>query len=74
MDLGTFVRVERKRQGLTQGQLAKKSGVGLNFVYQLEKNKKSVQLDSTNQVLEALGYKIGVVRDFKPWGSPEAAR
>lgn len=67
MEIGSFVRSERKRLGLTQQQLAVKSGVGLNFVYQLEKNKASVQLDSVNQVLRALGYKISVCRDFRPW-------
>ena len=67
MEIGNFVRTERKRQGLTQQQLAARSGVGLNFVYQLEKNKASVQLDSVNQVLRALGYQIGVIRDFRPW-------
>lgn len=67
MEIGNFVRSERKRQGLTQQQLADRSGVGLNFVYQLEKNKPSVQLDSLNQVLRALGYKVGVMRDFRPW-------
>lgn len=70
MEVGDFVRGERKRQGLTQQQLATKSGVGLNFVYQLEKNKPSVQLDSLNQVLRALGYCVGVKRDFRPWDPP----
>lgn len=67
MEIGSFVRSERKRLGLTQQQLADKSGVGLNFVYQLEKNKPSVQLDSLNLVLKALGYRVGVMRDFRPW-------
>lgn len=67
MEIGNFVRTERKRRGLTQQQLANLSGVGLNFVYQLEKNKKSIQLDSANQVLRALGYRVGVIRDFSPW-------
>lgn len=71
MEVGDFVRGERKRQGLTQQQLATKSGVGLNFVYQLEKNKPSVQLDSLNQVLRALGYCVSVQRDFRPWDAPE---
>ncbi len=70
MELGDFVRGERKRQGLTQQQLANKSGVGLNFVYQLEKNKPSVQLDSLNLVLRALGYSVSVKRDFRPWDEP----
>ena len=70
MEVGDFVRGERKRQGLTQQQLATKSGVGLNFVYQLEKNKPSVQLDSLNQVLRALGFCVSVKRDFRPWDAP----
>ncbi|SMF54826.1 helix-turn-helix transcriptional regulator [Pseudobacteriovorax antillogorgiicola] len=68
-DIGSFVRNERKRRGLTQKELADMSGVGLNFVYQLEKNKRTVQLDSTNLVLNALGYRVGVIRDFQPWAS-----
>lgn len=67
MNIGSFVRKERLRLGLTQTQLAERSGVGLNFVYQLEKNKKTVQLDTTNQVLAALGYQVGVSRRFVPW-------
>ena len=60
MDLGHFIRERRKAMGMTQQQLADLAGVGLNFVYQLEKNKPSVQLDCTRQVLEALGYEISV--------------
>ena len=60
MDVGLFVRERRKALGLTQQQLADLAGVGLNFVYQLEKNKPSVQLDCMRQVLEALGFEINV--------------
>lgn len=67
MEIGSFVRTERKRRGWTQQQLADLAGVGLNFVYQLEKNKATVQLLTTNQVLKALGYKVGVLRNFDPW-------
>ena len=69
IDIGTFVRQERKRRGLTQQELASMAGVGLNFVYQLEKNKQTVQLETTNLVLNALGYKVGVMRDFRPWAN-----
>ena len=55
IEIGTFVKQERKRRGLTQQELASMSGVGLNFVYQLEKNKQTVQLETTNHVLKALG-------------------
>lgn len=67
MELGSFIREERKRKGLTQAQLAEKSKVGLNFVYQLENNKQTVQLDKTNQVLNALGYEVSAMRKFDPW-------
>ena len=67
MEIGNFVRAERKRRGWSQQHLANLAGVGLNFVYQLEKNKPSVQLDATNSVLQVLGYKVGVQRDFNPW-------
>ncbi len=66
-DIGTFVKQERIRRGLTQQELADKADVGLNFVYQLEKNKPTVQLDKTNQVLKSLGYVVGAIRSFSPW-------
>lgn len=67
MELGKFVREERIRRGWTQQQLADLAGVGLNFVYQLEKEKPTVRLDTTNQVLKALGFEVGVQRYFRPW-------
>jgi len=67
MGIGQFVRQNRLLQGLTQQQLADRAGVGLNFVYQLEKEKPTVRLDTTNQVLRALGYEISVQRHFTPW-------
>lgn len=60
MDLGSFVRERRRALNLTQTQLADLAGVGLNFVYQLEKNKPSVQMDCTQQVLKALGFELAV--------------
>ena len=60
MDIGSFVREHRKGRNLTQQQLADMAGVGLNFVYQLEKNKPTVQLDCTRQVLQALGFDLSV--------------
>lgn len=60
MDLGRFIRDKRLSLGLSQTQLAERAGVGLNFVYQLEKNKPSVQLDCTRLVLQALGFELAV--------------
>lgn len=72
-ELGTLVRQVRTSRGLTQQQLAELADVGLNFVYQLEKNKATVQLDKTAQVLRALGYEIGAIRKFDPWGDRQGA-
>lgn len=65
MDLGSFVRMKRREQNLSQTELAEKAGVGLNFVYQLEKNKPTVQLNCARQVLNALGFDIGI-EDIAP--------
>lgn len=58
MDIGTFVRQKRREKNLSQTQLAELASVGLNFVYQLEKNKTTVQLNCARQVLQALGYDL----------------
>jgi y4mF family transcriptional regulator len=60
MEIGSCVREKRRALRLTQQQLADKAGVGLNFVYQLEKNKATVQLDCTKQVLAALGLELAI--------------
>ena len=41
----------RKKFGLTQVDLAEKSGVGLRFVRELEQGKQTLRLDKVNQVL-----------------------
>ena len=58
MDIGSFVRQKRRDKNLSQTQLAELASVGLNFVYQLEKNKQTVQLNCARQVLLALGYDL----------------
>ena len=48
----------RKQHGLTQEQLALKSGVGLNFVREMEQGKATVRLDKVNQVLNLFNYEM----------------
>ena len=52
----------RKEYGLTQEDLALKSGVGLNFVRQLEQGKPTLRMDKVNQVLAMFGYELAPVR------------
>ena len=55
------VKQLRKQHGLTQEQLALKSGVGLNFVREMEQGKATVRLDKVNQVLNLFNYQMAPV-------------
>lgn len=52
------VKELRKAAGLTQIQLARRSGVGLRFLRELEQGKVSVRLDKVNQVLALFDYEM----------------
>ena len=53
--LSSYVKEMRKQFGLTQIDLAAKSGVGLRFVRELEQGKETLRLDKVNQVLLLFG-------------------
>lgn len=59
-DLGLMTKERRKEQGLTQGQLAAYSGVGLRFLRELEYGKESIHMGKVLQVLEMLGLVLKV--------------
>ena len=59
--LSSYVKEMRKQFGLTQVDLAEKSGVGLRFVRELEQGKETLRLDKVNQVLLLFGQEIGPV-------------
>ena len=50
----------RKAHGLTQVDLAMKSGVGLNFVRELEQGKATVRMDKVAQVIKSQTTLTGV--------------
>lgn len=60
--LSGFVKEMRRQFGLTQVDLAEKSGVGLRFVRELEQGKTTLRLDKVNQVLALFGRQVGAVR------------
>ena len=62
MNLGAFVKDNRKSVKLTQPELAEKAGVGLRFIRELEQGKESLRLDKVNQVLQLFGYAVGAVK------------
>ena len=59
---GTGGMVMRKAAGLTQLELARRAGVGLRFVRELEQGKQTVRLDKVHQVLALFGCGLRVVR------------
>ena len=56
--LGNIIRAERKRQGLTQLELADVSGVGITFVSQLENGKATAELGKALSVVAMLGIDL----------------
>lgn len=63
MVIGQKVKELRKQTGLTQEELATRSGVGLRFVRELEQGKQTVRVDKVEQVLALFGYHLGPVKD-----------
>mgnify|MGYP001340725178 FL=1 len=57
--LAAAVKSKRKKQNLTQEELAGISGVGLRFLVELESGKKStLQIGKIQQVLKRLGLAL----------------
>lgn len=56
--LSQTVKRLRKEYGLTQEELALKSGVGLNFVRNLEQGKRTLRMDKVNQLLDLFNYTL----------------
>ncbi len=57
------IKTLRKKIGLTQTEFAKRAGVGLRFLRELESGKITIRLDKLIQVLEFLGYHLEIVRN-----------
>ncbi len=56
--LSLAVKALRKEHGLTQEDLAMKSGVGLCFIRNLEQGKTSLRMDKVNQLLDLFNYEL----------------
>ena len=56
--IGEFVRITRKKLGVTQKDLAMTSGTGLRFIIEMERGKATCQLGKVLTVLQTLGIKI----------------
>ena len=58
INIARAVRGMRKKSNLSQQQLAQLAGVGKTVIYDIEKGKTSVQLDTLLKVLDVLNIKL----------------
>lgn len=57
-DIGKIVRFHRKKSNLSQAELATLAGVGKTVIYDIEKGKKTIRLNTLNKVLVTLNIKL----------------
>ncbi len=71
-NIASQIKILRKKNGLTQIEFAKRAGVGLRFLRELEQGKATVRMDKLMQVLDFLGYQLelkrNVPQDLKEYG------
>ncbi len=65
--IAQFIKEQRSKSGLTQEDLAAKSGVGLRFVRELEQGKDTLKMDKVNQVLQLFGYQLVPGKELDPY-------
>lgn len=56
--LSRTIKEKRKATGLTQQDLALKSGLGLRLVREIEQGKTSMRMDKVNQLLALFGMEL----------------
>lgn len=57
-NISAFVKYQRKKLGITQEELAAKSGVGIRFIREMEQGKETLQMDKVEQVLSLFGFQL----------------
>lgn len=69
--IAAFIKYRREQANLTQEDLAKKAGVGIRFIRDLEQGKETLRMDKINQVLSLFGAQMRAERDsidpYKIW-------
>ncbi|MEA3306105.1 MAG: helix-turn-helix domain-containing protein [Candidatus Omnitrophota bacterium] len=63
MNISFQIKNLRKKNALTQIEFAKRAGVGLRFLRELEHGKMTVRMDKLMQVLDFLGYHLEIKRN-----------
>jgi len=64
IEIGNLIRHVRKKSGLSQQELAKMASVGKTVVFDIEKGKTTVQLNSLLKVIEVLNIQLQLNTPF----------
>jgi y4mF family transcriptional regulator len=62
--LATVIKKHRKAAGLSQLQLAEMAGVGKTVVFDIEKGKETIQLDTLRKIMAVLNIKVQLTSPF----------
>ncbi|MBK5203381.1 MAG: helix-turn-helix transcriptional regulator [Prolixibacteraceae bacterium] len=57
-DIADIIKMHRKTAKLSRVRLAEMAGVGKTVIYDIEKGKESVRLDTLRKILKVLNIKI----------------
>jgi len=58
LEIADSIKYHRKKAGLSQLELARLAGTGKTAVFDIEKGKESVQLDTLMKILNVLNIKL----------------
>lgn len=72
VEFGALVRVNRKKQGWTQAQLAERCGTGERFIVDLEKGKPSCHLEKSLIAARTVGIDLGDLKTAIPPAATDA--
>jgi len=57
-ELANIIKMHRKAAKLSRIKLAEMAGVGKTVIYDIEKGKETIQLDTLRRILKVLNIKI----------------
>lgn len=64
-NIAIFVRKNRKAMGLTQTDLAIRSGLSLHFIQNLEQGKETLRMDKVSELLDFFNAEFDVKTRIK---------
>jgi len=63
-EIGNVVKFHRKQSGLSQQKLATLAGVGKTVIYDIEKGKATIQINTLMKVLDVLNIRVKLQTPF----------